>query len=195
MIYIFLSFILIAALGVIFSRNVVQSVLYLILVFFLCSLLFIYLGADFIGLIILIVYIGAIAVLFLFVVMMLNIRVLELASTFSVYFLLALFLSVIFLSLIIFVYWKSLHIIELNSLISYTNWSIFNNIKIVAIGELLFNEGYVLFIGATLLLFVAMIGVIILTLNKKIKVDNIYRISSKYINWKYSTKKVFINNK
>lgn len=193
MIYIFLSFILIAALGVIFSRNVVQSVLYLILVFFLCSLLFIYLGADFIGLIILIVYIGAIAVLFLFVVMMLNIRVLELASTFSVYFPLALFLSVIFLSLIIFVYWKSLHIIEFNSLISYTNWSVFNNIKIVAIGELLFNEGYVLFIGATLLLFVAMIGVIILTLNKKIKIDNIYRISSKYINWKYSTKKEFIN--
>ena len=193
MIYIFLNLILIAALGVIFSRNVVQSVLYLILVFFLCSLLFIYLGADFIGLIILIVYIGAIAVLFLFVVMMLNIRVLELASTFSVYFPLALFLSVIFLSLIIFVYWKSLHIIEFNSLISYTNWSVFNNIKIVAIGELLFNEGYVLFIGATLLLFVAMIGVIILTLNKKIKIDNIYRISSKYINWKYSTKKEFIN--
>lgn len=104
MIYIFLNLILIAALGVIFSRNVVQSVLYLILVFFLCSLLFIYLGADFIGLIILIVYIGAIAVLFLFVVMMLNIRVLELASTFSIYFPLALFLSLIFLSLIIFIY-------------------------------------------------------------------------------------------
>lgn len=195
MIYIFLSFILIAALGVIFSKNIVQSVLYLILVFFLCSLLFIYLGADFIGLIILIVYIGAIAVLFLFVVMMLNIRVLELASTFSVYFPLALFLSVIFLSLIIFVYWKSLHIIEFNSLISYTDWSVLKNIKIVAIGELLFNEGYVLFIGATLLLFVAMIGVIILTLNKKTKIDNIYRISSKYINWKYFTKKEkeFIN--
>jgi NADH-quinone oxidoreductase subunit J len=196
MIYIFFSFILIAALGVIFSRNVVQSVLYLILVFFLCSLLFIYLGADFIGLIILIVYIGAIAVLFLFVVMMLNIRVLELASTFSIYFSLASFLSLIFVGLIIFIYWKSLNIIEFNSLISYTDWSTFNNIKIVAIGELLFNEGYILFLGATLLLFVAMIGVIILTLNKKIKVDNIYRISSKYINWKYynsNLKKEVIN--
>ena len=185
MIYIFLNLILIAALGVIFSRNVVQSVLYLILVFFLCSLLFIYLGADFIGLIILIVYIGAIAVLFLFVVMMLNIRVLELASTFSIYFPLALFLSLIFLSLIIFIYWKSLHVIEFKSILNYTDWSIFNNIKIVAIGELLFNEGYILFIGATLLLFVAMIGVIVLTLNKKNKIDYNYRISSKYINWKY----------
>ncbi len=185
MIYIFLNLILVAALGVIFSRNVVQSVLYLILVFFLCSLLFIYLGADFIGLIILIVYIGAIAVLFLFVVMMLNIRVLELASTFSIYFPLALFLSLIFLSLIIFIYWKSLHVIEFKSILNYTDWSVFNNIKIVAIGELLFNEGYILFIGATLLLFVAMIGVIVLTLNKKNKIDYNYRISSKYINWKY----------
>ena len=69
--------ILVSGLLVITSKNTVQSVLYLILVFLLCSLLFIYLGADFIGLIILIVYIGAIAVLFLFVVMMLNIRLLE----------------------------------------------------------------------------------------------------------------------
>lgn len=182
----FFSVILIAALGVIFSKNVVQSVLYLILVFFLCSLLFIYLGADFIGLILLIVYIGAIAVLFLFVVMMLNIRVLELASTFSIYFTLALFLSLIFLSLIILVYFKSLYIIEFKSILNYTNWSTFNNIKIVAIGELLFNEGYVLFIGATLLLFVAMIGVIILTLNKRKKVNYNYRISSRNINWKYN---------
>ena len=105
-------------------------------------------------------------------------------------------MSLIFVGLIIFIYLKSLNIIEFNSLISYTDWSTFNNIKIVAIGELLFNEGYILFLGATLLLFVAMIGVIILTLNKKIKVDNIYRISSKYINWKYynsNLKKEVIN--
>jgi NADH-quinone oxidoreductase subunit J len=62
------------------------------------------LGADFIGLILLIVYIGAIAVLFLFVVMMLNIRILEAASTFSIYLLLAFFLSIIFLGLLIFLY-------------------------------------------------------------------------------------------
>src|ERR1700749_229984 len=97
MLLFFLCLILISALCVIFSKNIIQSVLYLILVFFLCSLLFIYLGADFIGLIILIVYIGAIAVLFSFVVMMLDIRLLEISSTFSVYLPLAFFLSSIFL--------------------------------------------------------------------------------------------------
>lgn len=185
MIYLFLILILVAALGVILSRNIVQSVLYLILVFFLCSILFIYLGADFIGLILLIVYIGAIAVLFLFVVMMLNIRILEISSTFSIYLPLAIILSFIFFCLILFLYLNSLNIIEFSSILTYTNWPTFTHIKIVAIGQLLFNESYVLFIGATLLLFVAMIGVIILTLNKKTKNEYKYRFVSRNINWKY----------
>jgi NADH-quinone oxidoreductase subunit J len=121
MIYLFLNLILISALGVICSKNAVQSVLYLILVFFLCSIFFIYLGADFIGLIILIVYIGAIAVLFLFVVMMLNIRLLEVSSTLSTYLSLALFLSIIFLILITFIYSKSEYVIEFKSVFSYTD--------------------------------------------------------------------------
>jgi hypothetical protein len=75
--------------------------------------------------------------------------------------------------------------IDLDTTLVYTDWSILNNIKIVAIGQLLFNEYYILFIGATLLLFVAMIGVIILTLQKKQKVNYNYRIHSKNINWKY----------
>lgn len=104
MIYLFLFFILVSGFGVIYSKNIVQSVLYLIVVFFLSSLLFISLGCDFIGLIILIVYIGAIAVLFLFVVMMLNIRILELLSIFSVYFTLSLFITFIFFSILVFVY-------------------------------------------------------------------------------------------
>lgn len=120
--YLFLSLILIAAFSVIISKNVIQSVLYLIVVFFLCSLLMIYLGADFIGLIILIIYIGAIAVLFLFVVMMLNIRLLEITSTGSVYLPLALFLSFIFFSLIFLVYFKSLPLDFFNtSTLLYTN--------------------------------------------------------------------------
>lgn len=121
MFYLFLILILISALGVILSKNIVQSVLYLILVFFLCSLLFIYLGADFIGLIILIVYIGAIAVLFLFVVMMLNVRILELSSTFSIYLPLALFLSCIFFCLIFILYFNSFNVVEFNTILTYTN--------------------------------------------------------------------------
>src|SRR5205085_7286088 len=112
--------ILIAGLLVITSKNTVQSVLYLILVFLLCSLLFIYLGADFIGLIILIVYIGAIAVLFLFVVMMLNIRLLEIASTFTVYLPLALFLSLIFIIQCFIIIINKFYIVEFDNIIIYT---------------------------------------------------------------------------
>src|SRR5690348_2686796 len=89
--------IIVASLFVVASKNTVQSVLYLILVFLLCSLLFIYLGADFIGLMILIVYIGAIAVLFLFVVMMLNIRLLENSFDFSIYIPIIILLGLIFI--------------------------------------------------------------------------------------------------
>src|SRR5690349_25175988 len=117
MLLVFLILVLIAALGVIFSKNIIQSVLYLILVFFLCSLLFIYLGADFIGLIILIVYIGAIAVLFFFVVMMLNIRVLENAFNLTIYIPIAIFLSVIFIFQIIYFFFNVFNMKESDNLV------------------------------------------------------------------------------
>jgi NADH-quinone oxidoreductase subunit J len=102
MLFLLYSLIVGAGLFVLTSKNTVQSVLYLILVFLLCSLLFIYLGADFIGLIILIVYIGAIAVLFLLVVMMLNIRLLENAFNFSIYIPVVVLLSLIFIFQLIY---------------------------------------------------------------------------------------------
>src|ERR1700753_3615589 len=119
MLFLLYTLILIAGLLVITSKNTVQSVLYLIVVFLLCSLLFIYLGADFIGLIILIVYIGAIAVLFLFVVMMLNIRLLEDAFSFTVYMPVIGFLSLIFFFQIIYFFSYMFNIIEIKSLIYY----------------------------------------------------------------------------
>ena len=65
----------------------------------------------------------------------------------------------------------------------------FTNIKINLIGLLLFNKYYILFIGATLLLFIAMIGVILLTLDKnnvnKINFDLNYKVKTNNINWKY----------
>jgi NADH-quinone oxidoreductase subunit J len=119
MIFLLYFLILIAGLLVITSKNTVQSVLYLILVFLLCSLLFIYLGADFIGLIILIVYIGAIAVLFLFVIMMLNIRLLENTFFFSIYVPIIIFLSLIFIFQIIYFFFNIFNIIEVSNLDYY----------------------------------------------------------------------------
>jgi len=194
MLFLLYTLILIAGLLVITSKNTVQSVLYLILVFLLCSLLFIYLGADFIGLIILIVYIGAIAVLFLFVVMMLNIRLLVNSFNFSIYVPIIIFLSLIFLFQILYFFFNMFNIIEIESLIYYLNWNFSNNIQISSIGELLFNKLYILFISAAILLFIAMVGAIVLTLDDDYKLLNekrdkkkndIYHFFSSNINWKY----------
>ena len=83
--YFFSSIIVVAALLVVMSRNPVHSVLWLILTFFGSSGLFILLGAEFLALILMIVYVGAVAVLFMFVVMMLNINFSELRSGFTRY--------------------------------------------------------------------------------------------------------------
>jgi NADH-quinone oxidoreductase subunit J len=190
----FLLYILILAssLLVITSRNTVQSVLYLILVFLLCSLLFIYLGADFIGLIIIIVYIGAIAVLFLFVVMMLNIRVLENSFNFTIYIPILIFLSLIFIFQVIFFFFNIFNLIEVENISNYLNWNFSNNIQMSSIGELLFNRLYILFISAAFLLFIAMIGAIILTMDEDLNLEknmNIIKKEQRYnavnINWKY----------
>jgi len=84
---------------VVSSRNPVQSVLFLVLVFFLTAIFFLCLGAEFLALIFLMVYIGAIATLFLFVVMMLNLRLVEAYGNFSNYHPLALFLFLSWLGL------------------------------------------------------------------------------------------------
>jgi NADH-quinone oxidoreductase subunit J len=170
----------------------VQSVLYLILVFLLCSLLFIYLGADFIGLIIIIVYIGAIAVLFLFVVMMLNIRLLENSFNFTIYIPILIFLSLIFIFQVVFFFFNIFNLVEVDNIAHYLNWNFSNNIQMNSIGELLFNRLYILFISAAFLLFIAMIGAIILTMDEDLKLKknmNIIKKEQRYnavnINWKY----------
>lgn len=76
---------LFCAMAVIYSKNPVHSILYLILVFFCSSCLLLLYNLEFLALIFMIVYVGAIAVLFLFVIMMLNIRVLELSDDFLKY--------------------------------------------------------------------------------------------------------------
>jgi NADH:ubiquinone oxidoreductase subunit 6 (subunit J) len=79
-IFCFLS--LLFSLLIIVSKNPIHSILYLILVFCSVTFILIILGVEFIAITFLIVYVGAIAVLFLFVVMMLNIKILELDETF-----------------------------------------------------------------------------------------------------------------
>jgi NADH:ubiquinone oxidoreductase subunit 6 (subunit J) len=118
---------------------------------------------------------------------MLNVRILEIYSTYSIYLPLAGFLSIIFFFWVLLIYYNNFSVIELDIIKPHVNWIYYKNIKITAIGELLFNEGYILFIGATLLLFIAMIGAIILTLGK-IEKKGYFLSHQNIVNWKYNSK-------
>ena len=93
--YFFSSVTVFAAIMVTISRNTVYSVFFLILVFVSVSILFIMIGAEFLGMIMLIVYVGAVAVLFLFVVMMLNVSLAEVKKGFSTHLPIGLLVSLI----------------------------------------------------------------------------------------------------
>ena len=174
--YFFSTIAVFAAIMVTVSRNTVYSVFFLILVFISISILFIMIGAEFLGMIMLIVYVGAVAILFLFVVMMLNITEqitkrpirkgfinnISVGSIVGV---------IIFLELLVAVGgWKykgtfvSLSDINLNLAISNTH----------ALGNILYTEYIHLFQISGMILLVAMIGAITLTFSKR---ENIKRQS------------------
>lgn len=94
--------IFVSGLLVIFSKNPVQSVLFLVVVFCLSAQLFVLLEVDFLAMVLIIVYVGAIAVLFLFIVMMLNIRIVEISDILNRYFPLAAFVGLIIFGEILF---------------------------------------------------------------------------------------------
>ena len=163
--YFFSSIIVLAALLVVMSRNPVHSVLWLILAFFGSSGLFILLGAEFLALILMIVYVGAVAVLFMFVVMMLNINFSELRSGFTRYLPVGLLIGlVLFVELnLVFSDW-----IPDNSLKpriqSMTDTNIENTKQL---GLVLYTDFILYFQLAGIILLIAMIGAIVLTHQKK----------------------------
>ena len=172
--YFFSTIAVFASIMVTISRNTVYSVFFLILVFITISILFIMIGAEFLGMIMLIVYVGAVAVLFLFVVMMLNITEQikgrpsrkGLINNISVGSIVG---AIIFLELLVVVGgWKykgtfiPLSATNLNLDVSNTH----------ALGNILYTEYIHLFQIAGMILLVAMIGAITLTFTKR---DNIKR--------------------
>jgi NADH-quinone oxidoreductase subunit J len=183
--------IIISCLLIITSKNSITSVLYLILVFILNSLCFLLLGAEFLSILIIIIYIGAISILFLFVIMMLNLRIVEVYNTLISYFPIASFLSIFFFFEFIYIlkndinffsiYYVNNELLNLN-IISYN--LVISNSNLYLIGDLLFNSYSYLLILVGLILLLAMIGSIILTIdiqyhnvkNKKIKYYNNTRL-------------------
>lgn len=160
--YLFAGILILSALCVITARNPVHSVLFLILSFFTAAGLFVLLGAEFVGMILVIVYVGAVAVLFLFVVMMLDISFTDLRKGAMQYVPLGLIVGLILL-------------IELG--IGYATWSAqglefnratpFDAANEITNTELLGQNIYTTYVLpfqlAGLILFVAMIGAIVLT--------------------------------
>jgi len=167
--YFFSIIAIFSAIMVVASKNTVYSVFYLILDFISISCLFIMIGAEFLGMIMLIVYVGAVAVLFLFVVMMLNVsgtkdEQFKRKFSYSHISFGSLISLIIFLELIIVVGgWKyKSNIVETSSLRIDKN---FTNTH--AIGNVIYTDYIHLFQLAGLILLVSMIGAIVLTYRKR----------------------------
>ena len=165
--YVFAGVTCLAGLMVISSRNPVHSVLFLILAFFNSAGLFVLLGAEFLAMLLVVVYVGAVAVLFLFVVMMLDINFAELRDGFQRYMPLGLGVGGILLAEILFVFFNREEMPENLSIVSEVS-----NTR--ALGRVLYTDYIYLFQVAGLILLVAMIGAITLTLRRR---DNVRKQS------------------
>ena len=152
---------------VISARNPVHSVLFLILAFFNAAGLFVLLGAEFIAMILVIVYVGAVAVLFLFVVMMLDINFVELRQGFLQYLPIGGLIGIVLLVELAFILasW-TLAPAEMTK-ISAPTPPITEATNTVAIGRILYTDYVYLFQASGIILLVAMIGAIVLTLRSR----------------------------
>lgn len=161
--YLFAGILVLSALMVISARNPVHSVLFLILAFFNAAGLFVMLGAEFIGMILVIVYVGAVAVLFLFVVMMLDINFKDLRKGAMQYVPVGLLIGSILLFELVTLYgvWVTVPNVSANLDVPMSDFAGVENTK--ALGMVLYTDYVFAFEVSGLILFVAMIGAIVLT--------------------------------
>ena len=159
----FSSVTILSSLAVISSRNPVHSVLFLILAFVNSAGIFVLAGAEFLAMILLIVYVGAVAVLFLFVVMMLNVGLDEIKIQAKKYLISGGLVGGILLLELIFSFSNLDNIYKRSD-------ALFNNEDITnthAIGKVLYTDYFFMFQISGCILLVAMIGAIVLTLRKR----------------------------
>ena len=178
----FFSFLIISSsILVIFSNNAVHSVLFLIFTFFNSAILFLLMNAEFLAMTIVIVYVGAIAVLFLFVVMMLNISESEIKEGFLKYFPFGLILIAIFIT-------------ELFLIFNFNNFPVPENVKIdineidlieasntKLIGLFLYTDYFIIFQISGFILLLAMIGAIVLAKSDENIIKSTSSISQKKV--------------
>ncbi|MCH9749007.1 MAG: NADH-quinone oxidoreductase subunit J [Alphaproteobacteria bacterium] len=163
--YLFAISLIAGGLLTVISRSPVHSVLWLILSFLSAAGLFVLLGAEFVAMLLVIVYVGAVAVLFLFVVMMLDVDFAELKAEMAKYMPLALLIGLVILMqfIIVFGAW------EINPAAEFLRAQIvpLDRHNTEALGLILYDQYFLLFQLAGLILLVAMIGAIVLTLRHR----------------------------
>jgi NADH-quinone oxidoreductase subunit J len=162
--YLFALTTVVGGLLTVVSRNPVHSVLWLILSFLSSAGLFVLLGAEFVAMLLIIVYVGAVAVLFLFVVMMLDVDFAELKAEMTKYLPLALLIGVVIVMqlMLAFGVWDFADQAAANSAAPIGD---IDNTS--ALGLLIYDKYIILFQLAGLILLVAMIGAIVLTLRHR----------------------------
>jgi NADH-quinone oxidoreductase subunit J len=165
--YVFAAVVVASGAMVVVSRNPVYSVLFLILAFFNAAALFLLIGAEFIAMILVIVYVGAVAVLFLFVVMMLDINLVELREGFLKYLPVGAMIGVVLLAEILL----GLGVLGAGSstmtALNKQGAQVLDIDNTRAIGRVLYTQYFYLFQVAGIVLLVAMIGAIVLTLRTR----------------------------
>ena len=173
--YFFASFLIVTCISVIFSKNPVNSVLFLVLAFLNSTFLFILIGAEFVGIILAIVYIGAVAILFLFVVMMLDIQITTLMFNIKRYVPLALLFAGVILAEIIYLTVFKSSKSNLSEIVRSSN-------NTEEIGNVLYTKYFIDFQLSGIVLLLAMIGAIVLThvYRPSIKRQNIDKQNTTY---------------
>ena len=166
--YLFAGILVASAVMVIVSRNPVHSVLFLILAFVNASGLFVLLGAEFLAMILIVVYVGAVAVLFLFVIMMLDVDFVELREGFGEYLPIGVVIGGIFLFELLLT--VGVWVINPGTAKSITAAIPTNVSNTEALGLVLYTRYIQYFQLAGMVLLVAMIGAIVLTLRHKANV-------------------------
>jgi len=209
LLFVIISFLMIiSALLIITNKNPIHSILFLVLIFILTTILFLTLNVDFIAMLFLVLYVGAIVVLFLFVVMMLNVRILEINERIISYVPIAILIAFIFFILILSIITINFvnvntsnvnHILSLKEIydsyinvskenlinyLSFKSLTSYNNLNIISAS--LYTDYVYLFLLAGILLLVAMLGSIVLTLTHQ------YR--SKRQDFYFQTNKTVLNS-
>ncbi|MDJ0921134.1 MAG: NADH-quinone oxidoreductase subunit J [Henriciella sp.] len=160
--YIFAAIVTVSALAVVAARNPVHSVLWLILAFFTSAGLLVLIGAEFLAMLLVVVYVGAVAVLFLFVVMMLDVDFVELKQGFLSYLPFGALIGIAFIAEIALAGFA-----RGSGNMAQFDASPGAETNTEAIGQVMYTDYFLLFQLAGLILLVAMIGAIVLTLRHK----------------------------